>query len=287
MSDKLAFFISHCSCNKELARYIYHNAIKNNIFSWYDEALLHLSMVLRDKIEEGIQNSNGFLLLYSVMAANSDWVKTEMEIAKAKQVKDPSFKLIVVKLDDTQIDSYWTQFLYQNWDHHNEQSSVIGLMEALTEKKGLVELTTSALLTDIPSDYGLNKSGTIAEHTRNFVIYNLAHIKGLLTSVAKVGYDSEMKDTITKLLGVHLFNTIPALSGGFIRIGNGELEFIHANRMRIAPKVSFYGVTKDYIVTTSHNDEVVTRVRVIRADNGDQVNHAIPMGIVLDLEAEL
>lgn len=284
MLPSFSFFISHCSEHKELARFIYYNALNNNLFPWYDEALLSVGIPLKDKIEEGIQSSQGFLLLHSAIVAKKEWVKLEMALAKAKHEANKDFKLMVIKLDNTPLDPLWKNFLYLDWDHDNKASSVIKMMESLTEKKGLIDLTNAALLNNIPEDYTKNLSGTVAEHTRNLMAYNLSRIKNLLLAISKHGYDHEMKDSIAKLLKVHLLESIPALSGGVTLIGSGELEFIHSNRMRCAPKVNFLGVPNEYIAKTVHNDEIVTRIRITRADNGEPVNHAIPIVVSLDSE---
>lgn len=256
----------------------------NNLFAWYDEALLDLSSPLREKIEEGIQSSQGFLLLHSHVSSNSSWVQLEMKIAKEKYEADPNFKIFVVKLDNTDLDSFWTTFLYNSWDHQNKESSAISLLETLTQKKGLLRLTNSALLNNIPHDYSINESGTIAEHTRNFMVYNIAHIKGSLLSISKTQYPNEAKDSISKLLNTHLFESIPALAGGLIRIGNGELEFIYSNRMRVPPQVLVNGVPSEYSVSIIRNDEIVTRLKVTNTTTGEPVNHSIPISIQLSAE---
>jgi hypothetical protein len=51
-------------------------------------------------LEAAIADSTSYLLFASVEALNSEWVQLEM-IAVAKRKKcDPTFKLLVVKMDD-------------------------------------------------------------------------------------------------------------------------------------------------------------------------------------------
>ncbi|WKZ47867.1 MAG: toll/interleukin-1 receptor domain-containing protein [Anaerolineales bacterium] len=282
-------FISHSSTTKELARQIYYNAISNGISVWYDEALLNIGDELELKIREGIENSGSFLLLHSKAAMEKRWVPMEMEIAKQKHTLDKSFKIIVVKLDDEPLpgDSFWNRFLYSEWSSNDHAGNILKILERITERKGLVSITASAVLTSEPSTLFVNESATIAEHTRNYAIWYLCHIKHTLNAVTTVGFDSEIRDTIRKLLQLFLFENIPMIHGGFIPVGPGVFELIHPTRMRIPPRVAITGMPSRYEWELTHNNEVFTRIRIIDTNSKETVQHLVPLSISIEFSAEI
>lgn len=282
-------FISHSSATKELARQIFYNAISNGISVWYDEALLDLGDDLELKIREGIETSSSFLLLHSKAAMAKKWVPMEMEIAKQRNLLDNSFRIIVVKLDSEPLpnDNFWNRFLYSEWLAEDNAGSILKILEGITQRKGLISITASAVLTSEPSTSFVNESATIAEHARNYVVWYLCHIKQSLNAVTTVGFDSEIRDTVNKLLQLSLFEKIPMLHGGFIPVEPGVFELIHPNRMRIPPRVTIKGMPSRYEWELTHNNEVFTRIRIMDSKSKSTVQHPVPLSIVIELDAEL
>ena len=90
----------------------------------------------------------------------------------------------------------------------------------------------AAFLSPEPSSVIFNESASLPEHSRNWVLYYLGHLKQLIQTVAAVGYVAEHQDTLQKLLGLSLLEQIPAIQAGWIPIAPGVFEHIHANRMR-------------------------------------------------------
>ena len=95
------YFISHSAATKELARLLYYTGHMNCLSPWYDERLLTLGDSLDQELKAGIDNSNCFVLLYNEPASQGAGVKFEMNEAKARKERDESFRIIVVRLDDT------------------------------------------------------------------------------------------------------------------------------------------------------------------------------------------
>lgn len=277
--DDFAFFISHSSKTKELAKYIYNNAILNGIFPWYDESNLELGKVLEETIRRGIENSKAFLLLHSRPALDSEWVKMEMRIAKLKKDKDSTFKIFVVKLDELEPSAPWSDFVYLEWNPDDSPGSILKLIESLTGKKGISRLTASSLLVDTPF---VNESGKIAEHTKNYVLYYLSHLKNLISSVSTVGHDDELRDTLAKILKLNVFEQIPSLTGGIMPIEPGVWEIIHANRMRIAPRVAVQGLPDKYKYRILDNNEIFTKVQIIDRQTNKPVSHIVPITLTFD-----
>lgn len=287
---KYDFFLSHRSIptQKELARVIYYNAISNNISIWYDEDKLSYGDDLNESMKRGIENSNGFLLLHSKEAKASANVLFEMDIARKKYEIDPSFKLFVLKLDTEPLDEFWTKFLYIDLRDKNIYSSVISILEGISGKKIIAPIQAMSILSDTPSFVFDNESKTTIEHSRNFMLYYFGLIKQLLNGVVSVAdfmphAQNEHHDTLKKLLSLSLIEQIPNIQGGIIPIGKGEIEIIHSNRMRVAPKLNIILPDKYYYEVVTNN-EIFTRIKFYESTTNKIVYHAIPFSIEMDAE---
>jgi TIR domain len=276
-------FISHSSKNKELARFIYYIGISNGLKPWFDWALLHVGDDMKRDIRQGIADSAAYLLLYSKEAITAEsWVPFEMEVAKEKRKNDSAFRIIVVKLDDLDFPEWWNQFLYAKWDSSDQPGSIIRLVESMLDRKIFPGITGAAFLTSVPASVFANQSASLAEHTRNYILYYMAHVTGLLRAVTKAGVAAEHQDTITKLLKLSLLNQLPTLQGGWMPCAPGEYEFIHANRMRCPPHISIQGLPSHYEYKIIHNDEVSTRISFHETATKKLVETPVPFSAIFD-----
>lgn len=207
-------FISHSSSNKELARVAFYTAVTNGMKPWFDEALFDAGADMQPTLEGAINDSKSFLLFHSKQAMTGEWVPMEMEAAKKRREQDSTFNLIVIKLDREELPTYWQQFLFDKWKPDDQPGSVIRLYEALFKRKITVAITGAAFLTAEPSNVFFNQTASLAEHTRNYVLYYMAHVKGLLHAVATVGHPQEHHDTLNKLLKLSLFEGLPICKVG-------------------------------------------------------------------------
>lgn len=281
-------FISHSSATKELARHIFYNAVANGITVWYDEGVLNLGDEIKESLRQGIKNSASFLLLHSKAAMDKPWVPFEMGIAKAKYEHDTNFRILTVKLDDEPLpDKFWEKFLYGKWEPSDQGGFIIRILETITGKKGILAITASAVLTTDPASFFVNQTATIAEHTRNYVLWYLGHIKNLMQSVVLGGHDDEWRDTLKKLLRIFLIESVPAIQGGLIPIGAGIFESVHGNRMRIPPRISIQGLPDRYKLDIVENNEVFTRLRIKEIHGNTTITHPVPLSWSILFDAEL
>lgn len=132
-----------------------------------------------------------------------------------------------------------------------------------------------------------NQSKTQQEHAKNFVLYYLAHLKNLLQSIAGTLSQDSLSDTASKLDQLWLLEQLPALQQGIMPLGDGEFEIIHANRMRVPPRVTFSSFTGPYEFEVTRVDEISTRFAILDSRTGQRVLHPVPMGLEIGLDAEL
>ena len=262
-------FISHSSRNKEIARLAYYCT---------GSYFLDTYLQLRRLPSRGTP---------SEQALASTWVQHEMRFTEARKEKDPSFKLLVVKLDDCELPEPWNAYLYANWRADDQPRSVINLLEAMLGRKLAPWITGASFLSTEPSAVFLNESATLAEHSRNSVLYYLGHVKVLLQAVATVGHAAEHHVTLQKLLGLSLLERVPVIQAGWIPIEHGVFEHIHANRMRIAPRITAHGVPSQYKVQVLANNEVFSRMTILDAQSEEVVRHPVPFSFSTEFDAEL
>ena len=278
-------FISHSSQNKEIARLTYYNAISNSLRPWFDEAFFSAGDEMLPTLKSAISDSNTYLLFASEEALASIWVQNEMEFAEEQKVRDPNFRLLVIRLDaSTNLPDWWRSFLYNDWILEDEAGSVIRLLEAITGRKIFSSITGAAFLSAEPSSVFFNKSASLAEHGRNWVLYYLGHIKGLLKALATVGNPSEHQDSLEKLLGLFLLEQMPVIQPSWIPIQPGVFELIHPNRMRIPPRIIVHGLPEQYSFNLVANNEILTRISFIDKVTGETVLYPIPFSVELDAE---
>lgn len=220
-------------------------------------------------------------------ALESKWVQAEMNVAQIRKDADPDFKIIVVKLEQCNLPPWWDRFLRCEWKREDEPGSVIGLLEAILGRKIVPWVTGAAFLSLFPSSLALNQSETLAEHSRNWVLYYIGHVKQLIQSVSTVGYIAEHQDTLKKLLDLSLLKQVPAIQFGWIPIEPGVFEHIHPNRMRVAPRVIAHGLPSQYRIELIENNEIFTRMSIVDAVSGEVVRHPVPFSFRFDLDAEL
>lgn len=280
-------FISHSSQQKELGRVAHYNAIYNGLKSWFDEDLIGYGDQLENVINDGIIFSDKYLLFHSKEAMSKYWVPREMEIAKKKKEANPRFKVLVVKLDDTPLDSWWSQFLYHEWSSSDQVGSILKLLEVIIGKKIISPITASAILSLEPSKLFTNNSKSIAEHSRNYVIYYFSQVKNLLQSVVSNSnnsyhYQTEHHDTLKKILQLDLVEKIPCINGCGIAINAGEFEFIHATRMRVPPVITMPDLPSRYEFLILQNNEISSRILILDSVTKLPVNHGVPFSINFD-----
>lgn len=164
-------FISHSSKNKEIARLAYYNGISNGLRSWFDEALFRAGDEMLPTLVSANEDSAGYLLFASKEALASDWVQKEMRAAKVRKATDPAIKVFVVKLEACELPAWWNGYLHCEWKPEDEPGSIIRLLEAILGRKVVSWITCAAFLSAMPSSAIFNESASLAEHSRNWVLY--------------------------------------------------------------------------------------------------------------------
>lgn len=97
----MSVFLSYNSADKEYVRKLAAAVAVTGAHVWFDEWTIRPGDSIPGAIDGGLARFNIFVLVWSEAASKSRWVKTEMEAAVTRWIKDDSIRLIPVVLDKT------------------------------------------------------------------------------------------------------------------------------------------------------------------------------------------
>lgn len=108
-------FLSHQSQDKDLVRRVARYLEGEGIETIVDEWAFVKGRGLPDQIAKALSRSTAFLLFWSHAATGSKYVQYEEEIAKAREIKDDTYSIQVVLLDNTLLPDKYSALLYHDW----------------------------------------------------------------------------------------------------------------------------------------------------------------------------
>lgn len=94
-------FISHNKADKIVARTLATLLTEQGESVWFDEWDIKPGESLTGGIEEGLDGSDVFVLVWSENAQKSNWVGTEVRATVRRRVDDHSLRIIPIMLDGT------------------------------------------------------------------------------------------------------------------------------------------------------------------------------------------
>jgi hypothetical protein len=92
-------FIAHSSLDKDFVDELAANLKHNGIQVWYDKWDMKVGDSLREKISEGIENSDFMIVVLSANSIKSPWVKDELNAGLAKALESQSTFILPILLD--------------------------------------------------------------------------------------------------------------------------------------------------------------------------------------------
>lgn len=94
-------FLSHNKRDKDVARRLGAHLVLAGADVWFDEWEVAAGDSIIGKLNEGLADFDVFVLLWSIHAQRSDWVRRELEAAIHRTIVTRSAKVIPCLLDDT------------------------------------------------------------------------------------------------------------------------------------------------------------------------------------------
>jgi predicted RNA-binding Zn-ribbon protein involved in translation (DUF1610 family) len=96
-------FVSHNKADEESARLLAIALVERGVSVWFDEWEIQPGDSIAGGIETGLATANAFVLLWSVNAAKSKWVGTELRAFLHRRVADDGLKIIPIMMDGTSL----------------------------------------------------------------------------------------------------------------------------------------------------------------------------------------
>lgn len=134
-------FISHNHADKPFARKITQDLSNHGIKCWIDEAEMKIGDSLIQKIREGIDTVEYFMIILSPNSINAPWVVNELDVAMNYQISGKNIKVLPIMLRDCELPGFLIGKLYGDFtDADNYEESFKKLtksMNVVFNKKAL------------------------------------------------------------------------------------------------------------------------------------------------------
>src|ERR1051325_1886450 len=187
MTDNFSYdvFLSHSSKDKSLVRSIAERLRTDDVRVWFDEWEIHPGDSIPAKIEEGLEHSRVLLLCMSINAFSSDWAQLESGIFRFRDPLNKDRRFVPLRLDETPIKGYLTQFLYIPWLPEDREREYPKLLEACRTPKKNAQA-------DIPALPTFATDQTIQFQNDDVEIFNWSFSPDLLSALT-VGSDNMVR----------------------------------------------------------------------------------------------
>lgn len=125
-----SIFLSHNSSDKEYVRKLAAAVAVTGAHVWFDEWVIRPGDSIPGAVDQGLTGFSTFALVWSEAASKSRWVKTEMEAAVTRWIRDDRIKLVPVLLDKTPLPALLASVRYINGadgDHIQVAREMLGI----------------------------------------------------------------------------------------------------------------------------------------------------------------
>jgi hypothetical protein len=146
-------FVSHNKFDKESARLLAIALVERGVSVWFDEWEIHPGDSIAGGIENGLSSSDAFILVWSVNAAKSNWVGTELRAFLHRRVTDNGLKIIPIMMDDTPLPMLVADYRGIRVEGDKSFNEIAEQIAGKPIDKELIRRLQNSLL-DLVSDYG-------------------------------------------------------------------------------------------------------------------------------------
>lgn len=129
-ADKAKIFLSHNSADKDYARRLAAAVAVTGAHVWFDEWAIRPGDSIPAAIDSGLAGFTMFVLVWSEAASKSRWVKTEMDAAVTRWIRDQRLRLVPVLLEKTPVPPLLSSIRYvdgSDGDHLRVMRELLGI----------------------------------------------------------------------------------------------------------------------------------------------------------------
>jgi hypothetical protein len=165
----------------------------------------------------------------------------------------------------------------------DKPSAMLQVLESLTGKEMLPAFLRSAYHEALAAG-GVHNNSSSEELLSNKLLTLVTQLNYFLNSNVYSHYPHELADTLKKVITFSPLKGLPKLTPGWWAYGNGIFETLHANRMRIPPRINFPYLPNDAEFKILDQNEVFTRVQFLRKGTNKPYVKAFPFTCEFDAE---
>lgn len=132
-------FLSHNSKDKEVVEPIFIELLndqRNEVF--YDSWSIQPGQSIVGKMNEGLSKTKTFILFWSINAAKSSAVNIEWTVILSKYLSDRTIKILIVRLDETEIPQILSDLVYLNMYEEGHENIVDKIKKVIFEENVFV-----------------------------------------------------------------------------------------------------------------------------------------------------
>ena len=130
-------FLSHNRADKSLARSLGTQLKLAGADVWFDEWEIRAGDSIPGKLNEGLSAFGTFVLMWSVDAARSNWVRREVAAAITRGMEDASLRVIPIRLDDTELPPLLADLRYLRAEDPNVRELAVEILGLSSEREWL------------------------------------------------------------------------------------------------------------------------------------------------------
>jgi len=134
MTKEKVVFISYNTADKSVAKEIAMFLVSEGINVWFDEWKISPGDSIVEEIQKGLENCSAFILIWSKNAAESKWVRKEVESALTRAIQNNIPKIIPIKLDETDLPVFLQGIRYIKWRGGSEEDR-LDIIYSITGEK--------------------------------------------------------------------------------------------------------------------------------------------------------
>jgi hypothetical protein len=113
-------FLSHNHLDKPFVRKLFRDLENHGIKCWFDEAEMKIGDSLIQKIRNGIDEVDYFIVVLSPNSIEAPWVVNELDVAMNYQIAGKKIKVLPIMLKDCNPPGFLIGRLYGNFTNENE-----------------------------------------------------------------------------------------------------------------------------------------------------------------------
>ncbi|MFW6047164.1 MAG: toll/interleukin-1 receptor domain-containing protein [Candidatus Woesearchaeota archaeon] len=138
MEEGIKLFLSHNSADKVIVKKIANVLTSQGFSVWFDDREIKAGDSLSEKINEGLNNHDVFIIFLSENSITSSWVQKELKIVLEKRNSRKSRnKIIPLKLDNCKVPSYLEKYYYIDLSNEKFNASINKLLDSILTKQVL------------------------------------------------------------------------------------------------------------------------------------------------------